>query len=83
MGKIKQASGEDRVVPGLGNRLVVAGAVVEVPDADVYGYTQQSIWDPVDAAAKRAHDEGHTAYLHRLNGTTPEQSAQPDVPKED
>lgn len=56
MAKIKNVSGVDRHVPDLGNRLVLAGAVIEVPDADVYAYTcQEPIWAPADKAAKDAH----------------------------
>lgn len=62
MAKIKNVSGEDRVVPALGGRLVVAGGVVEVSDADVYGYTQQDVWEPVDDAAQDAHDKADQAY---------------------
>lgn len=57
MAKIKNVSGVDLVVPWLGDRLVLAGQVVEVPDGDVYAYTQQESWDPADAAAKKAHDK--------------------------
>jgi len=57
MAKIKNVSGEDRTVPGLGGRLVLAGAVVDVPDADVYAYTcQESNWAPVDKSATAAHE---------------------------
>lgn len=50
MAKIKNVSGEDLLVPGLGGRLVLAGAVVEVPDEEAESYTcQESNW----ALAKR------------------------------
>lgn len=56
MGQIKLVAGEDRTVPGLGNRLVVNGQKVEVPDDQVYGYTcQTGVWEPADTAAKKAH----------------------------
>lgn len=56
MAKIKNVSGEDRTVPSLGHRLVLTGAVVEVPDEDTYAYTcQESVWAPEDKAAKEAH----------------------------
>jgi len=61
MGKIKNVSGEDRTVPGLGGRLVLAGAVVDVPDAAVFTYTcQEANWAPVDKAATRAHEAATT-----------------------
>lgn len=57
MAKIKNVSGEDRNVPGLGGRLVLDGAVVEVPDEAVYAYTcQESNWAPADKAATKAHE---------------------------
>lgn len=57
MAKIKNVSGEDRLVPGLGGRLVLAGAVVEVPDEDAHAYTcQETNWAPADKAATKAHD---------------------------
>lgn len=62
MAQIRNTSGGDLFVPPLGDRLVMAGQVVEVPDADVYGFTQQDAWDAVDEAAKAAHDEATTAY---------------------
>lgn len=63
MAKIRNASGEDRTLSAAaGGRLVLAGAVIDVPDEDVYGYTQQSIWEPVDDDAQAAHDEAHAAY---------------------
>ena len=56
MGQIKLTAGEDRIVPGLGNRLVSDGQKVDVPDDQVYGYTcQTGVWEPADAAAKKAH----------------------------
>lgn len=74
MAKIKNVSGEDRLVPGLGGRLVLAGAVVEVPDEDAYSYTcQESNWAPADKAAKQAHDAA---------APTTEPSAAPEPEKE-
>ena len=53
MAKIKNVSGEDLLVPGLGHRLVISGAVVEVPDDDAESYTcQTTIW--AEAKAKPA-----------------------------
>ena len=57
MAKIKNQSGDDLILPWLGDRLVLAGQVVEVPDDDVYAYTQQSCWDPSDKDAKAIHGE--------------------------
>jgi hypothetical protein len=49
MAKIKNVSGEDLLVPGLGGRLVIAGAVVEVPDEVAESYTcQPPNWAPAD-----------------------------------
>lgn len=45
MAKVKNVSGEDRIVQG---RLVLSGAVLEVPDEDVKSYTcQASNWQAV------------------------------------
>lgn len=60
--KIKNVSGEDRIVPHLGGRLVLAGAVVEVPAEDVYAYTCQTPnWEPANAAAQDAHTAAEAA----------------------
>lgn len=57
MAKVKNVSGQDRLVPWLGGRLVVAGAVVEVPAEDVAAYTQQTgTWEPADKATQKIHD---------------------------
>ncbi len=42
MAKIQNISGDDLLVPGLGHRLVVSGAVVEVPDDEADSYTCQT-----------------------------------------
>lgn len=56
MTKIKNVSGEDRTIPLLGDRLVLAGQVVEVPEGAVYGFTcQTEAWSPADADAKKEH----------------------------
>jgi hypothetical protein len=56
--KIKNVSGVDRLVPGLGGRLVMADAVVEVPAEDVHAYTcQESTWAPANKEAQAAHDK--------------------------
>jgi hypothetical protein len=58
MAKIKNVSGEDRLVPSLGGRLVIAGAVVDVPTEDVYAYTcQEPNWAPANKEAQTAHDK--------------------------
>lgn len=66
MPKIRNTSGENLTVPSLGGRLVLDGGVVEVSAAEVYGFTQQSIWEPVDDAATKAHDHGEADYFERL-----------------
>lgn len=58
MPKIKNISGADRTVPGLGYAFVLAGQVVEVPADQVEGYVcQTEIWAehrPAPAAKKTA-----------------------------
>jgi hypothetical protein len=62
VGKIKNVSGVDRIVPWLGGRLVIAGAVVDVPVEDVYAYTcQEANWAPADKAATTAHEDAVAA----------------------
>lgn len=52
--KVKNVSGEDRIVQG---RLVLSGAVLEVPDEDVKSYTcQASNWQAVKAAKAADND---------------------------
>lgn len=49
MAEVKNVSGESRNVPALGGRLVLAGAVVEVPDEAVESYTcQPANWSLVE-----------------------------------
>jgi hypothetical protein len=56
--KIKNISGEDRNVPWLGGRLVLAGAVVEVAPDQVTAFTQQEgTWAPADKQAETLHEE--------------------------
>jgi hypothetical protein len=56
--KIKNVSGEDRTVPWLGGRLVLAGAVVEVEADQVTAFTQQEqTWAPSDKEAQKLHDD--------------------------
>lgn len=55
MAKVKNVSGEDRTVPELGGRLVLAGEVVEVPDERADAYTcQESNW--AVASTKKGDD---------------------------
>lgn len=58
MAKIKNVSGEDRIVPALGHRLVLAGQVIEVPDDAAESYTcQVPTWEAVkEPKAKSAAD---------------------------
>lgn len=70
-GKVKNTSGEDRIVPGLGGRLVLAGAVVDVPLEDVYSYTCQSNWEAHDTAATKAHAKGEADELERVYAERP------------
>ena len=55
---IKNVSGEDRIVPYLDGRLVLAGQEVEVAEGDVFAFTcQPTNWAPADSAAQSEHDE--------------------------
>lgn len=57
MAKIKNISGDDRIVTDLGSRLALAGQIVDVPLEDVYSYTCQATnWSPADPEAQAAHD---------------------------
>jgi len=60
MPKIRNASGEDRILPWLGGRLVLDGQIVEVDADDVYAYTQQTAWTPADDDAQAIHDEAES-----------------------
>lgn len=67
MAKIKNVSGETRrLAVSAGGRLVLDGQVIVVKPEQVYGYTQQSIWEPVDDEAKQAHEDAHQAYLDAI-----------------
>ena len=58
MAKIRNTSGLDLIVPGLGGRLVPAGAVVEVDDDSADSYTVcESMWARADKADKPADSE--------------------------
>lgn len=80
--KIKNTSGEDLLVPWLGGRLVIAGAVVEVPADTVTAYTQQeSTWAPADDEAQALHDEmleGIAVLLNLPAPKTPRKPAKSD-----
>ena len=53
--KIKNVSGEDRIVPALGDRLVLAGQVIDVPDKTVEGFTcQTTTWQAVTTKSKES-----------------------------
>jgi hypothetical protein len=55
--KIRNISGDDRIAPSLGSRLVLAGGVVDIDPADVAAFTcQTTLWQPVDEEAQAAHD---------------------------
>ena len=57
MAKVKNISGDDRLVQG---RLVLAGAVLEVPADEVWSYTcQEANWAPADEEATAVHDEAY------------------------
>lgn len=55
MAKIRNRSGEERDVPGFGT--VPADGIIEVPEAALYGFTCQGIWEPVRKADQEAHDK--------------------------
>jgi hypothetical protein len=58
MSKIRNVSGEDRVLPWLDGRLVMAGQIIDVPSEHVYNYTcQESMWKPADDEAQALHDK--------------------------
>lgn len=77
MAKIKNTFGEDRIVPWLGDRLVLAGQVVDVPDDDVYAYTQQSGWAPFDDQAKALHEAAETVAEEVEAVVSGDESAEP------
>lgn len=70
MAKIRNKSGDDRTVTGLGGRLVLAGQKVDVPVEDVHSYTcQVTIWEPADDEAQAAHDAAETPTGDAESGT--------------
>lgn len=75
---IKNISGRDLVVPGLGGRIVFAGQEVPCPVGEVTGYTQQEgTWAPVGKAAKAVHAEMLAGIAELLGIETPA-PAEPD-----
>jgi hypothetical protein len=81
MARIKNVSGDDLIVPSLGDRLVLEGQIVEVPDEDAYSFTQTTNWEPTDKAGKDADKKGEADYLERLAGAEPVVDARTeDVP---
>lgn len=71
VGRIKLIAGEDRV-DGTTSRLVTDGQVIEVPEEQVYSYTQQvEVWEPADDETQRIHDDAHAEYLERTRPATP------------
>lgn len=78
MATIRNKSGIDLIVPWLGDRLVLSGQRVEVPDEDVYAYTQQeATWEAVDDSAKSLTDEGAAQAEAAANGTATTAAAEP------
>lgn len=72
MAKIRNISDDDRLVPDLGGRLVMAGQVVDVDDTDVHAFTRQvDVWAPVDQDAQEAHDAGEVELARVLGLTEP------------
>lgn len=60
MARIKNVSGVDREVAG---RLVLAGAVIDVPDDAVWSYTcQPATWAPADDATAALHRAAKELY---------------------
>lgn len=58
MPSVKNISGENRIVPSLGGRLVLAGQEVEVPEGDVEAFTcQAATWALADKPNKRTNDK--------------------------
>ena len=65
---VQNISGQDRTVPSLGGRLVLADAVIEVDEADAEGFLQQErIWSRPSSehktsakAAKKTADSATT-----------------------
>lgn len=59
MAEVKNVSGEARNVPALGGRLVLAGAVIEVPDGPLLDglLVQTKVWAPVKKKAAEAAEK--------------------------
>lgn len=76
MAKIRNKSGEDLVTL---YGTAVADGLLEVPDAAVYGYTCQSIWEPNDKAATTAHNAGEKAERAAVAAARGPVNKEPDV----
>jgi hypothetical protein len=59
MAKIRNKSGVDLDVPGLG--VVPADGIAEVPDARLLSFTCQPAWEPVRKADQELHDQAVAA----------------------
>lgn len=82
MAKIRNVSGNDLIVPALGGRLVLAGQVVELDAADVFGFTQQTPnWEPADKPAQAAHNKADAALKAPAKALTADEArATADLP---
>lgn len=84
VGTIKNITGEKRVVPSLGGRLVDVGQVVEVPLALVTSFTQaETSWTPVNKAAVAAHQAMLDGLAELLGSSepTPDTDGDADGPR--
>ena len=59
MAKVKFCGTDPVTVPELGGRRLEPGQVVEVPDAELYRFTQSPTWEPADAKSEKLHDSAH------------------------
>jgi hypothetical protein len=59
MAKVKFVGDQPVTVPELGGRLLEPGQIVDVPDAELYRFTQSANWEPGDAKAQKLHDAAH------------------------
>lgn len=73
--KVKNISGDDRFVPSLGGRLVMAGAVVDVDDAGSFT-CQEGVWEAVDKDAKAAHVEWQNTYRPAVVDVVPTETVE-------
>lgn len=74
MAKIKNVSGEARLCPTLGGRLVEVGQVVDVPADDVYGFTCQTAWEPADDDAQAVHSAASPTVPATPSGNAPREA---------